>query len=373
MGCKNFLPLLVATPLFWSLDGFAGYGLNPFGAEFKPQASSVIAVTNMPRVRTQDTIGICYAFVASTLIDQANCVQKNVSDCSAVSDNDKVSPLDMSRYSQKLDDNADESDRFNYEGLSDGGSEVLALYNAAFRAQSIVRESCAPFDQVVGRLQDPHEAQQAELAMWKKFKDSYDAFKTKQKGCAQCALEFATATANDIKQNYNIKASNEEILKAFSEDTYGKFLDKLLVPDACWDFKNQTSLKGNWKLGLYPDAGKKSNYDSTIDKIKEVLGKKHPLSIGFCTQTPLKAKSMSDCGDQSKKGDMAVGEGHSVVIKGYRRVCNSANKCYDAVQVQNSWGQSWQDANDDGWVNAKDLLDRSFYEQQSISWLEEKK
>ncbi|MDG0817303.1 C1 family peptidase [Bdellovibrio svalbardensis] len=364
---------VLSFSLLGSVTSFAAYGLNPFGPEFKPQADTVIAVTNMPRVRSQDTFGICYAFVASTLIDEANCVQNKVSDCSSVSDNDKVSPLDMSRYSQKLSDGTDDTDRFNYEGLTEGGSESFALFNAAFRAQSITRESCAPFDQVVGKVKDPAEAQQLEIAMWTKFKDSYDAYKKKKEGCAQCALEFATATANDIKQDYGLKASNQDILKAFSEDSYGKFLDKILIPDNCWDLKNQTTLKGAWTQNIYPEKGQKSNYASAISKIKEVLTQKRPLSLGFCTQTPLKAKTMADCGVKSKTGKLEKGESHAIVIKGYRRVCNSANKCYDALQIQNSWGESWQNSNDDGWVDAKELLDRSFYETQSMTWLTQQK
>lgn len=357
--------LLIAT------DVWAAFGLNPVGGDYKPQEGSQLQVTNMPKVRTQDSIGICYSFVASTLIDEANCVANKISNCASMSDELKASPLDMARYSQNLPSDADDTDRFNYEGLSEGGSAPFALYNSAFRVQSVVKESCAPFDQVVAKIKDPARAQQIELEMWQKLKNAFNAYKRKEKECAQCALEMATATANDIKQNFNLKASNQEILKAFAENSYSKFLDKILVPDKCWDLENQIRLKGNWSILTYPQTDKKSNYDDAIKKIKEVLSKKRPLGLGFCTQTPLKVRSTDECGKIMKNGEPS-GEGHAIVIKGYRRVCNSQNKCYDALQVQNSWGESWQNSNADGWVDAKELLDRSFYEPGSLVWLEPK-
>lgn len=367
---KEYLLLFI---ILFTQNSIAAFGLNPFGPEFKAQTDTQLQVVNMPKVRSQDTVGLCYSFVASTLIDEANCKYKNISDCSNVPDQDKISPLDMSRFSRKLPSDSDQKDRFSYEGLQEGGSAAFALYNGAFEAKSIVRESCAPFDQVVSKISDAGKAREIEQAMWEKFKNSYESYRNKKVECEQCALEYATATANEMKQNFNLKVSNEEILKAFAEDSYGKFLDKILIPESCWTPKNTTGLKGPWKMEVYPDQKSgKSNYAKTIAKIKEVLQNKRPISFGFCTETPLKVKSQDGCGKIMKSG-VQTSEGHAVVIKGYRRVCNSKNQCYDALQIQNSWGQSWQDANDDGWVDAKELLDRSFYEPLSLAWLEEKK
>lgn len=368
---KIFRYGFISLLFFYIEPSWGAFGLNPFSNEFKPKAETLLQVTNMPKVKSQDSIGLCYSFVASTMIDEANCVAKKISNCAGISDDEQASPLDMARYSQKLSEDVDNSDRFNYEGIQEGGSAAFALYNAGFRTQSIVKESCAPFDQVVSKISDPAKTQKTELEMWQKFQNVYNAYKRKEKECAQCAVEYATATANDIKQNFNLKASSQEILKAFAEDSYGKFLDKILIPDNCWDFKNQLSLKGQWKMKTYPEGNQTSNYEKTIEKIKEVLGRKRPISIGFCTQTPLQVKSSDACGKITKDGQ-PTGEGHAVVIKGYRRVCNSQNRCYDALQVQNSWGESWQNSNDDGWVDAKELLNRSFYEPGSLAWLDPK-
>lgn len=356
--------------LFFSMDVFAAYGLEPVPQDLLKDSSGVLNVPNMPKVRTQDTLGICYSFVAATLLNEANCVAKKTPDCSKVPDTELISPLDAARFSAKLDEDADQSDRFNYEGLSEGGSGALTVYNA-LRAQAMVKESCAPFDQVVSKAKDPVEAQKLELSMWKKFKDSYESYKKKSKECANCGLEYATAKSEELRENFNLKATNQDVLDAFAQETYAKFLDKLLVPDHCWDFKNQLSVKGSWSVKQFPEGGKKSDYNNTITKIKEVLGKKRPMSLGFCAQNPkVTVKSVKACGEIRDAAGNVAGAGHEVVIKGYRKVCKSDGSCYEALQVQNSWGESWQNSNSDGWVDARVLLDRSFYESGALTWLD---
>lgn len=363
------MKILFLFLMFFSEVCLARDGMNPFGFKYIVDSSTVAQVTNMPKVRSQDSFGICYAFAASTLYDEARCVQKSIADCASAPDDQKASPLDMSRFSQILPDEVDSSDRFNYEGLSEGGSAALALYNAL--KMEPAKESCAPFDQIVSKAKSPKEAQDLEIAMWKRFKDSYEAYKKKSKDCVACGLEYATAQSQELKDKFNLKASNTDILEAFAQDSYSKFLDRLLIPVDCWDPKNNLFISG-WNLKIHPEQGQKSDYNKMIGEIKKALTKKRPLAIGFCTQEPLTVKSMKACSESKNSLGQVTGAGHEVVIKGYRRICkvDDKSKCYDAVQVQNSWGQSWQNANDDGWVDAKELLDRTFYEPQSLTWLE---
>ncbi len=169
--------------IFFGELGWSSLGLNPFGGDFKPQDGSLIQVTNMPRTRSQDTFGLCVSFVTSTLIDEANCVVNHTPDCANVPDSEKASSLDMARYSQRVNDQ-DPSDRESYHGLEQGGDMAFSLYNAGFLTESVVKESCAPFDQVVSRVADDNQARQTELAMWKKFSDSYGEFQRRQKSCS---------------------------------------------------------------------------------------------------------------------------------------------------------------------------------------------
>lgn len=367
--------MLLPFILLISQSIFAADGLNPFKFQYAVEPGTQAQVTNMPRVRSQDSFGICYAFAASVLFDEANCVRKEMPDCASTSDNDKVSPVDLARYSVNLDRNEyDISDRDSYEGLKEGGSAALALYNAR-TVQHSASEACAPFDQLVSRSQSPKEAQKIELAMWKRFQDSYEAYKKKSKECAACGLEYATAKSQELKDQFNLRTSNQEILQAFAQETYEKFLDRLLVPEECWEFKKGLSLLGGWDIKTYPQLGEKSDYNKMLAMIKKNLANKRPMAFALCTQDPLTVKSIKECNEATNASGTITGFGHEVVIKGYRRVCKvnagkTTKECYDAVQVQNSWGQSWQNENDDGWVDAKQFLDRSFYEKQTLTWLE---
>lgn len=352
---------------------FAALGMDPVPRDLLADKSTVIEVGSMPRVRSQDTFGICYSFVAATLLDQANCVTKGVESCSSVPDSEKNSPLDMARYGSFLSAHSglDSTDRFSYMGINEGGSVAVALYNA-LEVNATVKESCAPFDHVVAKAQSPLEVQKLEQAMWKKFRDSYESYQKKIKECANCGLEYATAKAQELRENYNLKTTNKDILQAFAQDTYGKFLDRLLIPEECWESENNLTAKGKWEVKEYPQKGKKSDYASTISQIKELLTKRRPVSVGFCAQEKVSVKSIAECGSIKDGSGNISGANHAVIIKGYRKVCRSANDCYEALQIQNSWGESWQTANSDGWVDAKTLLDRSFYEWGALTWLEAK-
>lgn len=345
-------------------------GLDPVPRDLLKNDGGVLAVTNMPKTRSQDSFGICYSFVAATMMDEANCVANKVVDCSSVKDDERFSALDIARYSSKVPEGVSDSDRESFVGLNEGGSASLAMHRAL--GEFSVTEACAPFNQVVSKAKDPVEAQQLEISMWKAFKDVYNSYQKKTKECVSCGLEYATAKTQELKDNFNLKASNQEILQAFSQHTYATFLDKLLVPEGCIISDNTITVEGKWNLQQFPTKAK-ADYQSSISKIKEVLTKKRPLAFSFCAQDKVTVKSLKACGEIKDKSGNVSGAGHGVVIKGYRKVCRSAGDCYEALQVQNSWGEGWQNANSDGWVDAKVLLDRSFYELGALTWLEQAK
>lgn len=347
-------------------------GMKTLGGEYKVKADSLIEITNMPKVRSQDTVGVCAPFVTCTMIDEINCVAKSVENCKATSDSEKCSPLDVSRYTREVEA-AKKKSVYNFQGLNmDSGSSVsIALFNTISGTRSVVKESCAPFDQVVAKIDDKVQAQRMEGALWNRLRKAYDSYKRESEKCLKCAVDsiHASGIDDDLKQNYSIKASNEEILKAFAEESYEKFLDKLLIPAECWKVPGTITVRGNWKPDIFPKAEQsRPNYDETIEKIKDILKKKRPIGLNFCAQEPLVAKSRDSC--SSMMSTQVIGGQHDVIIHGYRKVCNQKNICRDVVKIQNSWGESWQTANDDGWVDAKEILDRTFYEPDTMVWLE---
>ncbi len=367
--------LLVAfSILFGASTTLAEYGMIPhsqikYGEGYALKGESTVQVTNMPKVRSQDSFGICYAAVAALLVDEANCVQSGNASCATAPDSQRVSALDVTRYSRAPEEGADGEMWRDYKGLNEGGMPVFTLLNIN-KAKDAVSEQCAPTDQIVARAGSEQAAQDLEIAMWKSLKDSYESFRKKNAECTECGLEYATAKANDIKQNYNLKASNKEILDAFSQESYSLFLDKLLIPKECRKMSDMISLEGKWAVKSFPMEGEKGDYKSSINKVKEVLTQKRPLALSFCAQDPLSVKSNKACGEIKDASGNVSGAGHAVVIKGYREICNSKGVCRQELQVQNSWGEGWQKSNDDGWVDAKELLDRTFYETYALNWLQ---
>lgn len=379
---KNMVLLLILISYQVS---FASRGMQTLSKDFsKVENNSMIAVPNMPRVLSQDDAGICYAFSAKTLYDHAICKSRNIGDCAASTNNQTASALDIVRFRNNLvtkyneeikqknierakkgqpplkpitEDEIDTSDRFNYEGLDleRGGDTAYALQNI-LQVGSVIKESCAPFDKMVSQLQDPAQAKSVNDKMWSDFKKQFQDVKSGKSN--------AESATKKLRANYCIEAPEADVLSAFSQDTYDNFLDKLLIPDECWDAKNSTSPKGDWSMDIFPrkDTPKNErNYQTSLKKLKENLSAGQPIAISFCSEEPLNAKSVKQC---------KPGLGHSVVIAGYQRRCDSKNSCRDVVKIQNSWGKSWQEANDDGWVDAKTLLDRTFYEPQSLVWMQ---
>lgn len=359
--------------LYWSVCS-ASLGLQTIDSSYKPIVASQVSL-DMPPTRSQDTVGICGAVTACQIIDEANCAVNKIADCKSMSTQHRCSQLDIARYLRQAPTKTGFLDSSDFKGLNllNGDGVHIAIQNFIHYTKKVARESCAPFDQVVAKVDDRKDAEKLEQSLWKRLENLYSAYRRESEKCGKCALDNITASGleSELREHYSLKASNQEMLAAFAEKSFDLFLEKLLIPFECGDMRNVLRFKGNWNFQTFPtQAGGKANYVQMIDKIKETLAqKRRPIALSFCAQEPLEAGSRKEC-ESIKDTTKVVGGQHSVVIRGYRRVCNSQNKCYDAVQVQNSWGEGWQQQNDDGWVDARTLLDRTFYEKDSISWIE---
>lgn len=355
------LRIVIAFTLFTAMsssDAALNYGLYKWGKDFKTLDETVFQINNMPAPGNQGRMGICFAVTAATLIDEANCRSNKTENCSAQPDDKRVSPLDLSRYSRDLPNSVDYTDRFNYEGVIEGGSPAMVLRNA-LGSGSMAKASCVPYEKIMlteGKtVIESQQLSDAKIKDLKKVWETFNAAKTNDQ-------ESQHALAEKLVKDFQLTVSPQEAFDALSEKTLGGYLDRVLIPDACWDAKNQVGFKGRWKLEIFPELGHTTDYDALLQKIKSLITAGRPLAISFCAQDKLKAKSIKGCGDLS----------HSVVISGFKVVCNKDNVCHQMFKVLNSWGAQWQTENDDGWADAKMLLDRTFYGEQAITWLEEK-
>lgn len=400
-----FLTMGVLFPLLASAD----HGFEVLTQQgYTVKAGSQITIDNMPRIRSQGTAGVCYAFAASTLLDYRRCVERNIADCQALPDQERTSPIDLVRYKRVLPDDVDWSDRFNYEGidLDEGGDPAYTL-SRALAVGGFVTEACAPYDRFLSNLDNLAEQQKADFRVWAQLRQAFE--KNKKNPRELCkeekkALEEFQAIRNargyadtesgeneknlDYKKEKGLKESFEgcagtillkyvrgisvlkvppvEAYAAFAEKTYPGFLDRMLVPEKCWDMKNQVAFKKRPNFDFFPgyidnDVKKPvaTSEKKMAEKIQGLLSQKVPIAMALCLSDKLPPKS--------KQCRM----GHTVVLSGSRTVCKGST-CKISYRVHNSWGQAWQDQNDHGWVDGEELIRRTRFDPQSLTYLEPK-
>ena len=373
---RNSLLLLLLSP-FVHAQMKGDFGMIPVPVmQFVDNAE----VTNMPPIVTQDSLGICYAFAAAKLIDRQTCVDQKIDDCKNLPASKRVTPLDIAKFAKTPDN--DRSERSSYNGIEESGILDSTLKNVYETGGKLATEECAPFNQVVAENQDPKKREEIEKNFWARLRMLHEQYKKNDPSCSDCQIETATAV-DKLRQDFKIKASNQEILKAFAKDTFALSLEKMLIPAECTRFGKFAKIKGNYGVVSFPEnplphkdkAEFDESYKTMIKKIKSNLSNQIPMGLSFCAQEgELTYKSIGECNPKDGETSSIAGASHAVVISGYRRVCKdkmvSSKDCYDALKVENSWGQDWQQKNNDGWVDAKELMKRTFFAKSSLTWLE---
>ena len=93
MRLKNlFLVLVVST---WTFADAGASSAFTLALNKDKEVCDQSEVGNMPRFRSQDSVPICEAMVASTLAQFQFCKRTGVADCSAVPEDKETSPLSM--------------------------------------------------------------------------------------------------------------------------------------------------------------------------------------------------------------------------------------------------------------------------------------
>lgn len=332
---------------------------SPLGSEYAHDQLTPLEAQNMPRIASQDGLGICYACVAATMMQSENCrATKPSVGCENLPKSQLFSQLDLTRIVPPSPGNEIHTARSSYEGLKiegdgTGGNPHATAIIAALYTTRVANEACLDLATIVNKMTSRNESVKLQEAMWERMKGSFK--KAKEKGCQTC-LDDAYATAKqELKENLNLNVSHEELLSAFAVDTYDKFLDKLTGASKCTS-NEQNAFFRPYKKVTYEQFPKKFEPDRKkmeqmfIEKSKEVLQQGRPLALtGICIGT----ESAESCQSANR---------HASVIAGYRRICNKEKenmpgaKCRDVFKVVNCWGESWQQENNGGWVDASTLL-----------------
>lgn len=345
---NKFLSLVLFLLTQVSLGATSFPIFTTLGGDFKSTDGSAIEVKNMPPMRSQDGLPICYGFSATTLYEQYSCKQSH-SDCSNIPPEKAVSPIGMSILGASLEyqHKAESVNTIPYSAK--GGNSVLAL--SLLSTSGVVEsEACYPFDQFIQKHRNINQEMHDAFANLKK--NYYDKNKTEASICTDCLVR-------ELDSQFNIKTDNTKVLKALGEETFDKFLYDVIL-DRCENLIEPI----NYKLNTWPGTKKGFKYEDMISKLKSLFQQNTPVSAGGC---------LDSIGTTKKC------KGHDFVISGYRKYCKQTPECEsnctkvgcsrEALHIHNSWGQDWQDQNNDGWVDAKTLYDYLERDKDALAWL----
>lgn len=304
-----------------------------------------VEVPNMPRVRSQDALGVCYAFAATTVMQHALC-QKNGWDCQNLKPEQEISDAGM------MMDAIDQQGVRYFQNVGSSGTQAVST----FQKFPIITNKCAPFDVIVNKSEDPAVAARMQDQMWDRLWDArektWNAWKVDD--CKECAKQIAVTAIENEEKNGNLKFNSSrtqvEKLKAFTRESGEKMMEQLLVPERCRKEETMPQTLGDLKWKPVPPDGASAEDDFVINSVKEHFkNKKTPMMLGVGI--------IDDCPDKPKK--LCRLGGHEIVVSGYRKACNPQGKCIEEFKVHNSWGQRWQEQNNDGWLDARALLSPS--------------
>lgn len=285
--------------------------------EVKSSAASVVCddtfveLQNTPPIREQGSIGICYAFSSLLLLEHHKCAKEsNPHSCYSAN---RASAVDMSKHFKTKGENE----------ISIGGDPLRVLSRFS-TSRTLVNESCTHLDN------------------WKKlgYKPEYDDFFHE----IHAAIERG-ASSDDIlcfakdlnEKNFGpVDDLYQTLLKA-KNLTVGQLRSEVLYKKNC----SAPSINfPAYQVHTYPSRGAAKSHQGILNFVKGNLDTSHPVEVSFC--------AVKD--EQGKCGY------HSAVITGMRNVC-SAKECQVQYKIQNSYGRSWQEMHDDGWINADKIND----------------
>lgn len=326
------------------------------GPGYVDVAGSKVEISNMPRVRSQDHIGICHAFSATTLAQKYYCDLQKITNCAEVLPDKEISPLSVLSF-QYLDENKKkENIAVNDRSLRlIGGSSFLNLWNSQ-DSFSFFQESCFPFDQFVEKFGQNKEMMDATIAKLERF------YKANKKNATESdAVESCTSC---------LEEENKLVSSIFPEDKYKKKLEHGLSKNTFYEFLYETLFAAGCKkinmpspnVNFYPEKGQECTSTELKSKIKQVLDSGVPLQIS------------SVCSKIEEACDK-----HGFVLSGYKKVCKSNGECLEMVKAHNSYGKEWQTKANGGWIVFDELIKHtsnrngSKHLDASISWLTEKK
>ncbi len=307
-------------------------------------------VNNLLPIKDQGDIGFCYAFSATSLLEQFNCKIKGSDYCKNKKDV-TLSVLHTATYGSML------------KKIYEGGTPSQLLANIEREGKfTIAKEGCAPYRALISIYNEeittpPNQFNYTlEMLLYSVFKTKtgWDTLKKTfidfRKRYSSRDTEKALEVAKNIKQfhpelNTSIQEIADALCKERSDEEY--FVRDILIPDYCLDEAEtlprfvSKSLRANAKFE-----------DTFVDR-QELL--KHIIKL-ISINTPSVLSFVSGKSTQTNKIDA-----HATLISGVKVVCNkNSSDCKTMLKLHNSYGEEWQLIHNEGWVLAEKIINNAF-------------
>jgi hypothetical protein len=298
-------------------------------------------LSNLPPIKSQDGIGLCYGFAATTILEYYRC-RELVLSCKQ-SEN-ALSTLDVSSYNS------------TNKALKEGGDSYAILDHLKKSNRKIAAESCVPFSSLVHQFSSNNKSNEKYgwnilVETWKKFKklqsENYNS-------------NNLISCSNNIKANItNLDTNEDQINNALkTANSLESFLYQVLLPKKCLDDQIKLEIPP-FETNRYPLSSIDFDKKKIAEKIEQVLLNDIPLVLNIC-------------GDPAIDNKCPENSGHALTLTGIKESCDANNSnCKTFVKVNNSYGNTWQLNNNNGWVDLESLLNTSevFQKFNVISWI----
>ena len=281
---------------------------------------SYLELQNLPPLRDQGAIGICYSFSSLLLLEHLKCSKAgDPQECYRQS---RASAVDLTKFYKGKE----------YNQISVGGEPEKLLRNFS-KTRSAANDACTYFDAW------------ARLPYSQPFEDFFHQMQTDLSSGFDDSM--LTCHAEDMaRQNMGNVQELLNLMNAGRNLTVEELRSKFLYKKNCQE--PNISFPA-YDIHRYPAYGSLANNDGILKFVKGNLEQQRPVEVSFCAE-------------KNSNGQCYY---HSTTIIGMRNVCDTTG-CNVQYRLQNSYGKTWQDNHDDGWVNSK-LINQSIISTSQLS------
>lgn len=315
--------------IWFLLFSICAFAINPY--QIRPPGyspvcdKSLVVVTNLPPVRDQGSYGVCYAHSGMLLLDHLRC---STSQSPSLCYSDQGSVLHLAKF-------MNEGNKIEMGGHA---GQVLSRF---LNTKKLSTERCAEYDDWK-KLDQHYQEERRNLSVFQRDLPEVDYFyyiSKRLKGNA--GRDEMSCFAREILEA-GVNQSMTDVMAILEK---GKSLNwqelryEILVPKNC--LQSAVTFP-EYTVHSYPSYREEKTFKGFRDFIFSALSQNVPVEASF------------------KAEDNGY---HSSTITGQRHVCDK-KRCELQYRIQNSYGKSWQEFNDDGWVNAENLV--SLMEEYSL-------